>query len=93
MPRKGWLVDFWNSNFVSAVTGGLIAIAASIVTYRLQRKDAEKKEIRENFKNKAELSVNECFKVNGDNVREISVIPCPYKAKLNKDGFIDTEIS
>lgn len=86
-------MDFWNSNFVSAVTGGLIAIAASIVTYRLQRKDAEKKEIRENFKNKAELSVNECFKVNGDNVREISVIPCPYKAKLNKDEFIDTEIS
>ena len=86
-------MDFWNSNFVSAVTGGLIAIAASIVIYRLQRKDAEKKEIRENFKNKAELSVNECFKVNGDNVREIHVIPCPYKAKLNKDGFIDTEIS
>lgn len=86
-------MDFWNSNFVSAVTGGLIAIVASIVTYRLQRKDAEKKEIRENFKNKAELSVNECFRVDGDNAREIHVIPCPYKAKLNKDGFVDTEIS
>ena len=48
-------MDFWNSNFVSAVTGGLIIIAASIVTYRLQRKNAEKKKIRENFKNKAEL--------------------------------------
>ena len=90
-------MDFLNNNVVStiigAIVGGIIAIIAGDITYRRQRKDAEKKEIRENFKNKAELSVNECFKVNGDNVREIYVIPCPYKAKLNKDGFIDTEIS
>lgn len=85
-------MDFWNSNFVSAVTGGLIAIAASIVTYRLQRKDAEKKEIRENFKNKAELSINEWFKDNYYNTKEICVIPCPYIAKLNNEGFIDIEI-
>ncbi len=89
-------MDFWNSNIVATITGaivgGLIAIVASIVTYRMQRKDAEKKEIRENFKNKAELSINEWFKDNGDNTKEIYVIPCPYIAKLNNEGFIDTEI-
>ena len=89
-------MDFWNSNIVATITGaivgGLIAIVASIVTYRMQRKDAEKKEIRENFKNKAELSINEWFKDNGDNTKELYVIPCPYIAKLNNEGFIDTEI-
>ena len=89
-------MEFWNNNIVATITGaivgGLIAIAASIVTYRMQRKDAEKKEIRENFKHKAELAVNEWFKDNGDNVKEIYVIPCPYIAKLNNEGFIDTEI-
>lgn len=90
-------MDFLNNNVVStiigAIVGSIITIIAGDISYRRQRKDAEKKEIRENFKNKAELSVNECFRVDGDNVREICVIPCPYKAKLNKDGFIDTEIS
>ena len=89
-------MEFWNNNIVATITGaivgGLIAIAASIVTYHMQRKDAEKKEIRENFKHKAELAVNEWFKDNGDNVKEIYVIPCPYIAKLNNEGFVDTEI-
>ena len=60
-------MDFWNSNIVATITGaivgGLIAIVASIVTYRMQRKDAEKKEIRENFKHKAEL-----LAIDGDNI-------------------------
>ena len=89
-------MDFWNNNIVATVTGalvgGLIAMTASGITYRMQRKDAEKKEIRENFKHKAELTVNEWFKDNGDNVKEIYVIPCPYIAKLNNEGFVDTEI-
>ena len=33
---------FWNNNIVATITGaivgGLIAIAASVITYRLQRK-------------------------------------------------------
>lgn len=86
------MMDFWNSNIVATLVGGLIAIIASSITYRMQRKDAERKEIHENFKNKAELSINEWFKVNGDNVKEIYAIPCPYTAKLNDNGLVDTEI-
>ena len=90
-------MDFLNNNVVStiigAIVGGIIAIIAGDIAYHRQRKDTEEKEVRENFKNKAELSINECFIVNGDNIREICIIPCPYKAKLNKNGFIDTEIS
>ena len=89
-------MDFLNNNVIStvigAIIGGVIAIIAGDIAYRRQRKDAERKEIRENFKNKAELSINEWFKVNGDNVKEIYAIPCPYTAKLNNNGFVDTEI-
>ena len=48
-------MDFWNSNIIATLVGGLIAIIASSITYHMQRKDAERKEIRENFKHKAEL--------------------------------------
>lgn len=89
-------MDFWNSNIVATiagtVVGGLIAAIASNITYRMQQKDAEKKELRENFKQKAELAVNEWFEHNGCNVKEMHVIPCPYDAKLDSDGLVGTKI-
>lgn len=86
-------MEFWNNNIVATITGaivgGLIAIAASIVTYRMQRKDAEKKEIRENFKHKAELDYDEWFEDNGGNAKCLEVILCTYEASLDKYDDVD----
>lgn len=87
-------MDFWNSNIVATITGaiigGLIAIIASIVTYRMQQKDAERKEIRENFKHKAEFFAPDSFNVPSEKLhsaKEIDVVLCPYKVCLHNNGI------
>lgn len=48
--------------------------------------------IAEGFKNKAELLVNESFRVDGDNVRELSVVLCSYNVEIDKNGFVKINI-
>ena len=88
-------MDFWNSNIVATVTGaiigGLIAIIASIVTYRMQRKDAEKKEIRENFKHKAELLASDGASISSEKLydaQNINALFCSYQTSLDKNGEV-----
>lgn len=88
-------MDFWNSNIVATVTGaiigGFIAMAASSITYRRQRKDAEKKEIRENFKYKAELLASDGANIPSKKLydaKNINAIFCSYQANLNKRGEV-----
>lgn len=91
-------MDFWNSNIVATVTGaiigGLIAIIASIVTHRMQRKDAEKKEIRENFKHKAELLASDGANIPSKKLydaQNINALFCSYQASLDKNGEVDVK--
>ena len=88
-------MDFWNSNIVATITGaivgGLIAIVASIVTYRMQRKDAEKKEIRENFKHKAELLAIDGANITSEKLydtQNVNVLFCSYHTSLDKNGEV-----
>ena len=90
-------MDFWNSNIVATVTGaivgGIIAIIASSITYYWQRKDTERKEIRENFKYKAELRADRSLDVRDKRVEIINVVFCSYKVVLDKNGFADISYS
>lgn len=88
-------MDFWNSNIVATVTGavigGFIAMTASSITYRRQRKDAEKKEIRENFKHKAELLASDGVNIPNEKLydaKNINAVFCSYRASLNKRGEV-----
>ena len=82
-------MDFWNSNIIATLIGGLIAIIASSITYHMQRKDAERKEIRENFKHKAELLVSDGANIPSEKLydaQNINALFCSYQAILNKEG-------
>lgn len=88
-------MDFWNSNIVATTTGalvgGLIAIIASSITYHRQRKDAERKEIRENFKHKAELLASDGANIPSEKLydaQNIDALFCSYQASLNKEGEV-----
>lgn len=88
-------MDFLNSNIVATTTGalvgGLIAIIASSITYHRQRKDAERKEIRENFKHKAELLASDGANIPSEKLydaQNIDALFCSYQASLNKEGEV-----
>ena len=88
-------MDFWNSNIVATTTGalvgGLIAIIASSITYHRQRKDAERKEIRENFKHKAELLASDGANIPSEKLydaQNVDALFCSYQASLNKEGEV-----
>ena len=80
-------MEFWNNNIIATVTGaivgGVIAIIASGVTHHWQRKDAERREIRENFKHKAELLASDGANVPNEKLydsQNINVLFCSYEA-------------
>lgn len=88
-------MDFWNSNIVATITGaivgGLIAIIASIITHCMQRKDAEEKENRENFKHKAELLAFDSLSIPSEKLydaQNIDVLFCSYQINIGKSGVI-----
>ena len=91
------MLGFFNNNpgLISAlgVLVGSISLIVSCLIYKMQKDDDFKKEKRERFERKAELSVNEDFIVKGNNAKELHIIPCPYSVRLGKDGYIYTAIS
>lgn len=88
-------MEFWNNNTIATVTGaivgGVIAIIASGITHHWQRKDAERREIRENFKHKAELLASDGANVSSEKLydsQNINVLFCSYEASLDDNNNI-----
>lgn len=88
-------MEFWNNNIIATVTGaivgGVIAIIASGITHYWQRKDAERREIRENFKHKAELLASDGGNIPSEKLydsQNINVLFCSYEASLDYNNNI-----
>ena len=81
-------MDFLNSNVASAIVGGIIAIVAGDIMYRRQKRDDKKREMRENFKHKAELHTEKFFDARNKEVKKKQIIVCSYGPKLDRNGEV-----
>lgn len=91
-------LDFLNNNsgftaLLGVVLGWFLSSVSNKRIYKLQKKDEQDKERRERFKKKAELSVIKDYRDGYNCIKELHIIPCPYEAKLDKNGQVETVIS
>lgn len=90
------MLDFLNNNagfvaILGVIVGWALSSLTSLILYRIRKKDAEEKDIKERFKHKGEFLASDGMNIPDEKVyyiKNIDALFCSYKVSLSKNNEI-----